>query len=321
VEPYTHPGSGDFISYYRVWDGGTVRDYPVEDIVHFRNGINIRDTRKGQAPLYSLMREVATDNEITNFTSALLRNFGVAPVIISPADKETTVTPADGEAMKQMFTDAVAGDNRGKALVAPVGVRVDKLGFDPQQLNLNALHRIPEERVSAVLKIPAIVAGLGAGLERSTYSNTEQAEAMAWRHNIQPTQNLMASDADVQLLVDFASDTERMTLYCGFDNSKVPVLQESANELAKRANEGVQAGVWTLEEGRRAQNLKTGPQDDYFLRSSSLVVVGRDGQPKSPELPQEDATTNTVEGELVNRLAELPAPEPESEEVAIEEQG
>jgi hypothetical protein len=78
--------------------------------------------------------------------------------------------------------------------------KVEQFGFSPEQLLLRELRRIPEERVTAVLGVPAIVAGLGAGLDRSTFTNMAEAREAAYESGIIPTQRIIAEDIRFQLL-------------------------------------------------------------------------------------------------------------------------
>jgi hypothetical protein len=55
-----------------------------DDVVHFRYGMDPDDPRKGKSPLSSLLQEIFTDQEASDFTAALLDNMGVPGLIISP---------------------------------------------------------------------------------------------------------------------------------------------------------------------------------------------------------------------------------------------
>ena len=68
----------------------------------------------------------------------------------------------------------VSGRNKGKPLVISGQMQVERLSFSPQDLDIGLLRRVPEESISAVLGVPAILAGLGAGLENATYSNARE---------------------------------------------------------------------------------------------------------------------------------------------------
>ena len=155
----------EFISYYEYKVGGQTFEIPPSEVVHFRYGLDPENPRKGKSPLSSLLQEVFADQEASDFTAALLGNMGVPGVVISPS-KDASPSPADVDATKEWFKEAFTGDRRGEPLVMSGATNVDQFGFNPQQMQLRDIRRIPEERVSAVLGVPAIVAGLGAGLDR-----------------------------------------------------------------------------------------------------------------------------------------------------------
>jgi phage portal protein BeeE len=182
------------------------------------------DPRKGYSPLKSVLREVFTDDEAANFTASLLKNMGVPGVVVSP-EKGVTLNDGDAEETKAYVKANFTGDKRGEALVMTGATKVEQFGFSPEQLTLKELRRIPEERVSAVTGVPAIVAGLGAGLDRSTFTNYAEAREAAYEQAIIPTQTLLGEEVWFQLLPDFEART-RSGWKAGFDLSNVRVLQE-----------------------------------------------------------------------------------------------
>jgi hypothetical protein len=176
----------------RVHAGGT-SDYASrsEDVVHFRFGLDTDDPKLGASQLKSVLREVFTDDEAANFTATLLRNMGVPGLVVSP-EKGTTLNEGDGEEMKKYVKEKFGGDKRGEAMVMTGRRRSPSSASRPEQLLLRELRRIPEERVSAVTGIPAIVVGFGAGLERSTFTNMGEARAAAYEAGLIPMQKIMA---------------------------------------------------------------------------------------------------------------------------------
>lgn len=159
-----------FITHYEYSVDGEIYSVRPEDVVHFRFGIDPDDPRRGYSPLKSVLREVFTDDEAAAFTASLLRNMGVPGLIVSPKSWEGAGPSQDEvDETKSYIKDTFTGDRRGEPLVLGGPTDVHAFGFSPEQLTLRELRRIPEERVTAVLGIPAIVAGLGAGLDRSTF--------------------------------------------------------------------------------------------------------------------------------------------------------
>ena len=138
------------------------------EVVHFRLGLNSKDHKSGFSPLKSVLREIYGDESAGQMATALLSNMGVPSVMISPKDE---FGPSEEEAQQiaKTYQQKVSGKNKGKPLVLSGAMNVEKLSFSPKDLDIGLLRRVPEERISAVLGVPAILAGLGAGLDRGTY--------------------------------------------------------------------------------------------------------------------------------------------------------
>ena len=151
--------------YYAVKQNNALQqDYielPRENVVHVRQGMDPDDHRRGFAPLRTVLRELAGDEAAGQFAVALLHNMAVPGVILSPKD-DTMGGPSreEAEAIAQAFKSKFSGANRGAPMIMTGAMDVDVVSFTPEQLNLTALRRLPEERVSSVLGVPAILAGL-----------------------------------------------------------------------------------------------------------------------------------------------------------------
>ena len=135
-------------------------------------------------------------------------------------------------------------------------------------MNLRDLRRVPEERVSAVLGVPAIVAGLGAGLDRSTFANMAEAREMAYESGIIPLQRLIAAELSKQLLPDFDGDDSARV---EFDLKDVRVLQEDRKVLAERLGVLVRRGVMKRSEARAELGLPVTREDDVYLVPRTLA--------------------------------------------------
>lgn len=281
MEPRWPQDGSEFISHYEYTPGfETVRLDPSE-VVHFRWGVDPTNQRKGMSPLASVLREVFSDVEAAKFSAALLKNMGVPGLIIAP-DGDAVVGDDDLEAAEAAMEEKFTGVRRGKPLIAGAPTKVHQFGFSPEQMDLRSLRRLPEERVSAVLGVPAIVAGLGAGLDRSTFANMAEAREMAYESCIIPMQRLMASDLKNQLLEDFEPDLK--IVRCRFDLTEVRVLQEDENKKVERKLKELSGGAITLAEYRRETGRDAEDDYDVFLRPFSLTEVPADEVGKPPEV-------------------------------------
>lgn len=248
MEPRWSDSGEEYIGWYDYTVDSQARRIDVADVVHFRDGFDPANIRKGLSPLASMVREVATDNEAANWSASLLKNMGVPGVVIAP-DGDTELTQEDADQTKTTFAQRFGGDRRGEPLVLSAKVKVSTLSFSPEQMVMTNLRRVPEERITAIFGTPAVVVGLGAGLDRSTFANMAEAREAAYESNIIPTQRLMAAELQTQLVPDFGDPTK---LRVAFDLSQVRVLQDDEHKRAQTVTLQVTSGMLTVNEGRAA---------------------------------------------------------------------
>jgi len=288
-------------------------EIPRENVVHIRQGMDPDDHRRGFSPLRSVMRELAGDEAAGQFAVALLHNMAVPGVILSPKDDSMGgPTREEAEGIAQSFKSKFAGANRGAPMIMTGAMDVDVVSFTPEQLNLTALRRLPEERVSSVLGVPAILAGLGAGLDAATYNNTRELREFFTEQKMIPMWSSVADELTHQLLhQDFVEDN--YDYFCAYDLDQVRALSEDKKEQVLTMNSGVQGGFVTISEARQALGLEVDDSHDIYLRPLNMVAVPEgetgivtpnEGEPapsaqapsEDEEIPEDDeekATLNT----------------------------
>lgn len=286
VEPcWPDNDSTVFISHYEYTVDGVVTKYDPGDIVHFRIGFDPVNMRKGKSELSSILGEVFTDEEASSYVATVLSNMGVPGVVISP-EGDANPSDADLEEVKAKFQQKFGGDRRGEPLVMKGPTKVSVLSFSPEQMKVRELRRIPEERITAALGIPAIVVGLGAGLDRSTFANMAEAREAAYEGHIIPDQALFDDDLNLQLIPDFGVP-ERLQV--SHDYSEVRVLQQDENELHTRAREDLKAGLLTLNQALTMigeQPVDGSAGDARYVPKIVTVTLPDDlGVPPAPALP------------------------------------
>jgi HK97 family phage portal protein len=321
MEPKAGLDGSQFLSHYEYNSGtGAGRVYlDPADVVHFRNGLNPRDLRRGLAPMQSVIREIFADLESSNFVASLLRNMGVPGVVISPK-AGSMPSPDDVEATKAWFQQTFSGDGRGGTLVMGAPTDVQPYGFNPQQMNLSEARDVAEERVCAALGIPAAVVGFGAGLQQTQVGATmEELRKLAWNNGVLPLGRALADELQRSLLPDFAKRGRPRRLELFWDAGGVLALSEDEDKQVERKLKEFQAGAITLydyliETGRDADESHR-----YYLRPIAMLevpiaVAGRGRQPTAdPQLaardPQMPAKSLPAPAQKANNLLEdyLPA--------------
>ena len=267
--------------------GGNSIVVPTNDIVHIRNGIDPNNHRRGFAPLKSVLREILGDEAAGQYAAALLHNMAVPGVILSPKDDSMGgPSKEEAEAISAMYKQKFGGKNRGAPMILSGSMNVEVVSFSPDQMNLTELRKLPEERVSAVLGVPAILAGLGAGLDAATYNNTRELREFFTEQKLVPLWKSVASELTHQLL---RKDFENDDLYVKYNLDDVRALSQDKDDIYKRMNTAVQGGWITIAEARKQAGLNTDETHDLYLRPMNMVERSVDGSaPQTEEEPNKD---------------------------------
>lgn len=283
-----------FISHYEYNPNGKPENIPVEDVVHFRNGLDPKNIRKGLSPLGAMLREIVTDEEAAEFTHTIMRNLGVTGMIISPSNEKGKLSQAEADRIKASVIMRTTGDRRGEPLVLGGAIKVDQMSQDVTKLDLSAIRHIPEERLTSIIGTPAILLGLGTGLENATYSNVDGLRRIFYENKIIPLQNFVAADLHTQLLRDFEADTTQFVV--SFDNTNVRVLKEDETLQVDRLIKQLESGAITANEMRSELGLEAYPEDVFMLKSTITPVLVTEIAKKAAYHEPEPATGNGSAG-------------------------
>jgi HK97 family phage portal protein len=243
-------------------------NYDIGDIVHFRNGIDPENPRKGLSPIAALFRLVFTDEQAIAYQSVVLANGGAPGMVIAPAAGGKI---SDPDRVKAEFEARVSGDNRGRPLVMSSPITVTPAGYSPAEMNLDRLNKMPETRVAALFGSPAVVVGLSAGLDHSTYNNMGEAREHLYEGKVIPTHNFFKEELWAQLLPEFEANIDTTDLE--YDYSKVRVLQEDRDKLYTRVINAWINGLITRAMAKTDLGYKTEPTDDIYAVPGKVKLL------------------------------------------------
>jgi HK97 family phage portal protein len=298
MRPKWPQDGSQFISHYEYAHGyGQPTKLAPRDVVHFRFGLDPRDNRIGMSPLRSLLREVFTDDEAAEFSASIVQNHGIPGLVVSPKSDASKPSAKQVEELRAEIDDKVKGNKRGSTLVMSLPTEVSQFGFDPNKLMLPNLRDIVEERVCAVLGIPAAVVGFGSGLQSTKVGATmRELRRLAWVQCVTPMQTDLAEVATTQLLSDFVGQPRRFRIQ--FDRSTVSSFQEERNQEAERASRLLTSGIAMVNEAREMVGLEPDPtQDGVYLRPSNTLPAG-------PGVPDPEPVGGDPDGEEEEDLTE-----------------
>ena len=246
-----------------------------DDMVHLRDGFDPDNPRLGQSKLKGVLREILGDELAGQFAVGLLRNMGVPGVVLTPRSKEEGPSREDAEGMEEVWKDRFTGDNRGGAYVIHGGAMdVKVVGFSPEQMNFRDLARLPEERISGVLGVPAILAGLGAGLERAIESNLQGLREHYTETTLVPAWRVSGSRWTAALMPDIDPGSGRVIAR---DLMGVRALQPDQDALYKRQRDGVEGSFVMISDARKAVHLPVDASHEVFMIPVGKMLVPADG--------------------------------------------
>lgn len=305
IEPKWPNDGSTFISHYdyRPGHGETIRLLP-RDVIHLRFGLDPRNTRKGYSPLRPLLREIFTDEEASNFAAAVLRNQGIPGVVISPKEG-TSQTREEATALKQRFSQHFTGDRRGEPFVATKPTDIETFGFNSQQIQLTGLRDVTEERVCAMIGLPAAVVGFGSGMQSVKVGATMRELVRLARVNvINPMGLTFGRGFTSQLVPDFVSRPRRFRLR--FDMSEVSVFQEDETEREERIIARVDGGVMQVADAQEALGMEADETQRIYLRDMNKVAVPANQDPVAVAggLNGNGADPEELGGRLADALAD-----------------
>jgi HK97 family phage portal protein len=255
------------------------------DVVHIRQGIDPENTRLGLSDLAALYREIGILNEAIVYTSSILRNFGVPGLMVVP-DKDVMISPDGAEQIKSKLRNATTGANRGEAVILPDAVKIETLGFSPEQLALDKFLDVPESRIAAAIGIPALALGLSSGQDQKTYANMREAREQAIEEWLLPTARDIADDLDFSLREDFGLAEDQRFV---FDYRHLRELQVDIDARRKSLILATGRPYLTVNEARAQEGL--GPiegGDELATPKAPAVPAAGQGTEGDEDTPAQD---------------------------------
>lgn len=222
-------------------DGRKVR-VPIENVMVFRDGIDPVDPALGVGVVRQVAREVGTDIEATVMVDTLLRNMGIPGLVFAP--KDASRGGMDTDAIKSYIMATTTGGRRGQPIVFKQPTDFYQMGISQGALDLSAVWRHLEARITGALGVPAILAGLEVGLDNANYA---QARA------------LQEFFVESTLMAAWARDSERWTLglaadfgfkadeWLGYNTATVRALATDRDALWSRTIAAWDKNAITLE--------------------------------------------------------------------------
>jgi hypothetical protein len=173
--------------------------------------------------------------------------------------------------MKAYIEENFKGVNRGRPLAVGAPTKISQFPWEPNKIDLGKIRNIPEERITALIGVPAAVVGFGTGLQQTKVGATMgELRRLAYENCIIPIQSMILEELNVKLLPDFDTNFNRVL---DFDRSNVRVLQEDENKKVERIDRAVSGGWLQVSEGQRLAGFPVDETQNVYLRKIATVAV------------------------------------------------
>ncbi len=270
-----------FIKSYEYRAGSQVQTFPAADILHFK-APNPLDPYTGGPPLISIMERISIDQYMRIFLRTFFERGG-AGVGAMLNVKGGKLDKEEKESLRDRFR-RMFGSGVYDILISSA----DDMQYTPFGLNRGLRDALPKEidavteaRIAMVLAIPGSILGLLIGYETSSYANQRQAWQILWDITMTPLLSDLDDVLTLGLVPEFGNIDE-----LEFDLTDIRALQEDIDALQERARKNVDAGLWTIEEGRAGTGVMGEPGDGEHIllptRSTLVTTPIPDEAPAHP---------------------------------------
>jgi len=168
----------------------------------------------GLSPIFPISRSADVDNAATNTLRLFFEEGGVLPGVLTtemPLDKNTIA------GLKEQWQELHGGYwNWAEPAILERGLKYEQLAPPFSEWGFAEIDERNESRILSPFGVPPILLGTRYGLERSTYSNYEQARQAFWEDTFVP--ELREIEAEYQRVLDFEG------AFVKVDFSEVPAL-------------------------------------------------------------------------------------------------
>lgn len=217
------------------------------------------DQVMGDTPMRAILRQAGILHELTDFVKMLLERGGM-PQIVLVVDSANAddgpierLTEEEIELTRETFRQKYAGYQNWAGPAVIDGMRVEKVGFDLNELAFTALRDGLDLSVCSAFRVPPPLVQVMAGLTTSYGKTLEESMTMLQRFTANPIRARLDGALTRQLLPEFDS---RPNVSIEFDTSAVDALQEDEDAIHTRAREDLRSGGVLLDEFRQRIDLE-----------------------------------------------------------------
>jgi len=266
--------------------------YDVADVAHWAPYPDPLARWRGMTWLTPVLREINADISMSQHRQQFFDQAGTPNMVLKYQQK---LSPDTVNTIRDRWRARYSGpSSAGSTVVLDDGADLTVVGNSFEQMRFTDLQKMGEARIASAAGVPPIVAGLGAGLDASTYSNYGQALRSFANGTMQHLWTSAA--AALAKLVDVPPGAR----LC-FDTGNIPALQDAETDRATAAHIYSQAASVLITSGFEPESVQNAlvAGDMSLLAHSGMVSVQLQSPgavPAQPPAPRFDAHMHIEDG-------------------------
>ncbi|MGR3498783.1 MAG: phage portal protein [Limimaricola soesokkakensis] len=234
-----------------------------------------------RSPIYQHAPTIGLALAAARYGRRVFANGGVPPFVVTgPFRTAEGVDRAAEDIGKAVRKSTAEG---GNAVVLPDGHKIDKLGFDPEQMQMEATQRFCVEQIARIYGLPPQFL---QDLTRGTFSNAEQQDLHLVKHTLTQWIALFEGEVNLKLFGRGPRDSYA-------ENALAGILRGDLKSRAEAVARQISTGQITPNEARRMDNRPDQDGGDRLFLQSAMAPIDTLTGPA----PAAQPATTTTEGQ------------------------
>lgn len=256
-------------------------DIPIERVLLIGNFDPLFPGIKFYSPTMNALKQIGVDNSMTEFLADFVKHGAKFSGLLSVAQ---TIDENTAQDYKRRFRDAHGGtQNWSDPLVLGLGTKYESMQMNFQDMAFPELDARTESRICMSFEMSPILISAKVGLDRSTYSNYEQANKAWYNEWVSPEWQIIADTFGEQMLSFYHEDTT--DYFCEFNTANVRALSEDRSAQVERARGMYKDGIAKLNEAREEMSLdpvEDEEGDKFYERNLPRMLYSLTNPPVKP---------------------------------------
>ncbi|RJP17958.1 MAG: phage portal protein [Candidatus Abyssobacteria bacterium SURF_5] len=251
------PDRSNFVMGYIYEINGRSVSLEADEVVHFRY-FNPANEYYGLGPISAIRNSIIVDQYSVAYNKAFFKN-GAHPGGV--LETSSSLSDETFNRLRKQWEEGHKGSAHAHRIaVLEEGLSYKPIGLSPRDMEFLNQRKFCREEICATFKVPPALVGV---YEYANYANAEHQNKAFWQKTIIPKLRKLELKLDNSLLPKFASETDGAD-FVRFDTSAVDALKENENVKSQVQERLVRAGIMTINEVRRRENLPPVTWGDSF---------------------------------------------------------